>query len=181
MVNRRKLIKLGVLASAGLVGTAGAQETETPQMEREPSFFVAALLGNKQMPPVETEATGLAMFALTDEGIDYALAVSNIENMLMAHIHVGGPDENGPIGVWLDPSVEAREPELREGTTNGIVAQGTITPENFTGPLEGESLDALVEMMGARETYVNIHTEQNQPGEIRGQTRSVAGIIDALS
>lgn len=181
MVNRRDLIKLGALASAGLVGTAGAQETETPQMEREASFFVAALLGRNQVPPVETEATGLAMFALSDESIDYALAVSDIENMLMTHIHVGGPDENGPIAVWLDPSVEAREPELREGVTNGIVAQGTITPENFVGPLEGESLDALVEMMQAGAVYVNTHTEQNQPGEIRGQTRTVLGIIEALS
>jgi hypothetical protein len=182
MVNRRDLIKLGVLASTGLVGTVNAQETTTAQMEdEEASFFVAALLGNKQVPPVETAATGLAMFAVGDDGIDYALGVSNIENMLMAHIHVGGPDENGPVGVWLDPSVEAREPELREGATSGISAQGTITSEDFVGPLEGESLDSLAEMMQAREVYVNVHTQQNEAGEIRGQTRSVAGIIDVLS
>ena len=179
MVNRRELIKFGALASAGLVGTGSAQEATTQMADGE-TVFVAALSGGNQMPAVETDAVGLALFVANEDGVDYALAVANIENMLMAHIHAGGADESGPVAVWLDPSVDAREPELREGTTNGITAQGTITAEDFVGPLEGESLDTLSEMMRTDETYVNVHTEQNQGGEIRGQIRPVGGLLDML-
>jgi hypothetical protein len=179
MIDRRELIKFGALASVGLVGTASAQETTT-QMAEDETVFVAALSGGNQMPAVETEAVGLALFVASEDGVDYALAVANIENMLMAHIHAGGSDESGPVAVWLDPSVDAREPELREGTTNGITAQGTITSEEFVGPLEAESLDTLLEMMRTDETYVNVHTEQNQGGEIRGQIRPVGGLLDML-
>ncbi|PSP54785.1 hypothetical protein BRC82_08605 [Halobacteriales archaeon QS_1_67_19] len=28
--------------------------------------------------------------------------------------------------------------------------------------------------------YVNVHTEQNQGGEIRGQTRSASGLLEML-
>ncbi|WP_321112772.1 CHRD domain-containing protein [Halorussus salinisoli] len=178
MIDRREFVKLGALASVGLVDTAGAQETTTTQMADGETVFVAALSGGNQMPTVETDATGLALFAADEDGVDYALAVANVENMLMAHIHAGGPDESGPVAVWLDPSVDAREPELREGTTNGITTQGTITSEDFVGPLEGESLDALLEMMRTGEAYVNVHTEQNQAGEIRGQTRPVGGLLE---
>lgn len=179
MVNRRNLIKLGALASVGLAGTTSAQETTT-QMAEDGGLFVAGLTGENQMPAVETDATGFAVFAVGDESVDYALAVASIENVLMAHIHMGGPDESGSVAVWLDPSVDAREPELREGETTAISAQGTITPEDFVGPLEGESFDALLQAMGESEAYVNVHTESNQGGEIRGQIRSVSTLMDML-
>lgn len=181
IVNRRTFVKLGALAGVGLAGTANAQDTTTTQMAGDVVLYVAPLSGENQVPPVETDATGFALFAVGEESVDYALAVANNENMLMGHIHMAGPDENGPIVVWLDPSVDAREPELREGETNGITATGTFTAEDFVGPLEGESLDALLERMRTSEVYVNVHTQQHKPGEIRGQVRPAGELADELS
>lgn len=176
MVNRRELIKMGALASAGLVGTVSAQETTT-QTDEDLAIFTAVLSGDKQVPAVETAANGFALFVVGEESVDYAHGVANVENVLMAHIHAGGPEESGPVAVWLDPSVDAREPELREGVTTGITASGTITTEDFVGPLEGESFDALLELMRTDGAYVNVHTEQNQAGEIRGQIQPAGEVL----
>jgi hypothetical protein len=37
------------------------------------------------------------------------------------------------------------------------------------GELEGMELSDLIEAISAGDTYVNVHTTQNGPGEIRGQ------------
>ncbi|WP_158057060.1 CHRD domain-containing protein [Halorussus halophilus] len=181
-IERRELIKLGVaLTGIGVVESAGAQETTTEQetttQGEATTLFVAALSGVEQNPPVETPATGLAIFAVGEDGVDYSLAVANVENVIMAHVHLGGPDENGPVGVWLYPSVDAREPELRQGESNGVIAQGTITSDEFVGPLDGESLSVLLDAMRSEEAYVNVHTQQNEAGEIRGQTRPVETLL----
>jgi hypothetical protein len=95
--------------------------------------------------------------------------VANIENVTQAHIHYGARGENGPVVVWLHP--EGPPPELIPGRFSGVLATGTITADDLVGPLENQPLSALVDWMLAEETYVNIHTEQYPPGEIRGQIR----------
>lgn len=191
MLDRRDLLKLGAAATVGTglaAGRSGAQDDETPtetptgteatpQAPPEGELYAAArLTGAAQAPePVETNATGAATFVETDEGLAYELYAATIENVTMAHIHVGGPDEAGPVTQWLYPGADATEPEPIEGEFAGLLAADTITGENLTGPLEGESLDALVSEMEAGTTYVNVHTEENEAGEIRGQIRLVEG------
>jgi hypothetical protein len=50
----------------------------------------------------------------------------------------------------------------------GQLAEGHITPANFVGPLQGKQLDDLIALMQNETAYVNVHTEQNPQGEIRG-------------
>jgi hypothetical protein len=50
----------------------------------------------------------------------------------------------------------------------GQVSEGQITPANFVGPLQGMQLDDLISLMQNGQAYVNVHTEQNPQGEIRG-------------
>jgi hypothetical protein len=50
----------------------------------------------------------------------------------------------------------------------GQVSEGQITPANFVGPLQGMQLDDLISLMQNGSAYVNVHTEQNFQGEIRG-------------
>ena len=134
--------------------------------------FRAHLSGDAEMPdPVETNATGQAIFKLSKDGseLSYKLIVANIDDVRMAHIHLAPADANGPIVVWLYPS--APPAMLIEGTTNGVLAEGVITSDDISGPLaEGdEPFHALIEAMKAGNTYVNVHTLANPPGEIRGQ------------
>lgn len=194
MLDRRDLLKLGgATVGVGLVAGFGSAQDETttgtptgtptgtttaegtPTAPPEGELFAAArLTGAAQEPePVDTSATGAAVFTQTDEGLAYELHVADIENVTMAHIHIGGPGEAGPVAQWLYPGPAATEPDPIEGQFAGLLAADTITGDNLTGPLEGESLDALVSEIEAGNAYVNVHTEANPAGEIRGQLVAV--------
>ncbi|MCC5907468.1 MAG: CHRD domain-containing protein [Balneolaceae bacterium] len=131
--------------------------------------FRANLNGDNEVPPADTRARGQATFQLSKDGtaIHYKLIVANIENVTMAHIHVGVAGVNGPVVAWLYPS--APPPALIPGRTNGILAEGEITASNLVGQLAGEPLEALLELMRSGGVYVNVHTSQFPGGEVRGQ------------
>ena len=180
MVNRRDTLKLAAGAAlASQFGTVLAQET-TP-LEQLSGIFLAGATGGQQTPPVETEAQGAAFFAVNEagDGIDYALAVQDIENVNLAHIHLAPVGEVGEVVAWLYPE-DAQEPDTISGEFDGMLATGTITADDLTGPLEGEPLETLLDAMFNRETYVNVHTEQNPEGEVRGQIVTVPEMVDCL-
>jgi hypothetical protein len=139
--------------------------------ERDRRNFRASLKGEEEVPPVETNAQGQAIFQVNRDGdsIDYKLIVANIENVTQAHIHLGPAGVNGPVVVWLYPA--GPPAELIPGRFQGVLAEGTIKAANFVGELAGQELDALIELMETEEVYVNVHTLQNPPGEIRGQIK----------
>lgn len=134
--------------------------------------FTAPLSGAEEVPPAATDARGLARFHLTRSGdaLEYRLIVANIENVTMAHIHLAPRGVNGPVAVWLYPGEPP--PQLIEGRSDGVLATGTITAGDLVGPLAGGTLDDLLEQLNAGEAYVNVHTLQFPPGEVRGQIRA---------
>jgi hypothetical protein len=131
--------------------------------------FRTHLSGDNEVPPVETLAQGQAIFKLSKDGTElyYKLIVANIENVMMAHIHIGEPDENGPVAVWLYP--DSPPPILIPGRFNGVLAEGIITEGDLVGPLIGMSMSDLLDVIKSGNAYVNVHTEQYPGGEIRGQ------------
>lgn len=133
--------------------------------------FVAPSSGAQEVPPNDSLARGQSIFRLSADGeeLHYRLIVANLDNVTQAHIHLAPVDVNGPVVAWLYPSQPPSQ--LIPGRTSGVLATGTITAANLVGPLQGQELSALVEAMEAGETYVNIHTSQFPPGEIRGQIR----------
>lgn len=156
---------LTAMLSLLFAAVAGTGATATPQV----MSMTTPLSGANEVPAVETDARGVAIIKLGNDGqLTYRLNVANIENVLMAHIHVGGPDENGPVVVWLYPE-DGPPPQLIEGRFQGTLATGTITGDDLVGPLEGHSLEDLLDHIRAGNAYVNVHTEQHPGGEIRGQ------------
>jgi hypothetical protein len=132
--------------------------------------FVAPLSGDQEVPPADTRARGNAIFQLSKDGteLSYKLIVANIENVTQAHIHGPAPrGVNTGVVVWLYP--DAPPATLIPGRFNGVLAEGTITADNLVGTLAGQSLGVLIEMIKAGNAYVNVHTSQFPPGEIRGQ------------
>ena len=117
----------------------------------------------------ERNPQGQATFQLSRDGTElrYKLIVANIENVRMAHIHLGQVGQTGGIVVWLYP--EGPPFQLIPGRFDGVLAEGVITSDNLAGDLSDASLDDLIDEIRAGNTYVNVHTEQNPPGEIRGQ------------
>jgi hypothetical protein len=74
---------------------------------------------------------------------------------MMAHIHKGKSGENGqPI------------------TTPLQMGKGKITSFDLQGPLAGKQISDLVDLMKNGQAYANVHTQENQNGEIRGQIMS---------
>lgn len=133
--------------------------------------FRTHLTGSEEVDPIGTRAQGQAVFQLSKdgEGLRFRLMVANIEDILQAHIHFGEAGENGPIVLWLYPA--GPPAVLIEGRFNGVLAQGTVTEANLVGPLEGQPLSALIELMELGMAYVNVHTSENPGGEVRGQIK----------
>jgi hypothetical protein len=131
--------------------------------------FTAALSGANEVPPNESRARGQAVFQLSQDGteVSYRLIVANLQNVTMAHIHLGQEGVNGPVVVWLYPS--GPPAQLIPGQTSGVLATGVITEASLVGQLAGQPLSALVDRMRDATVYVNVHTSQFPPGEIRGQ------------
>ena len=161
-MTRPSILAAAVLSAAVALGAA------TPASAAS-ATFTAQLAGANEVPAVETAARGVATFKLSNDGseLTYRLNVANIENVLMAHIHLAAVGENGPVVAWLYP--EGPPPELIAGRTQGTLATGTITSADLVGPLAGMTLADLLAAMEAGGAYVNVHTTQNPGGEIRGQ------------
>lgn len=145
------------------VGGLGIASTSVASAAGHTRNFRAHLAGEHEVPPVETNAQGQAIIRLDrmETELRYKLIVANIEDVVAAHIHRGQAGDNGPVGVTL----------FSGGPTSddGVLAQGTITAPDDGNGCGWESLDDVLAAMRAGETYVNVHTLDNPPGEIRGQ------------
>ena len=135
--------------------------------------------------PRDSHAQGEAIFRVSDDGstVDFRLIASNIENVIMAHIHCGRPGENGPIRMWLSPVVGTSgvAGPAGAGRQNGMLATGTFSPAGVICPAANVGANMpLLEAMRAGLTYVNVHTNDGVAptntgpgdfpgGEIRGQ------------
>jgi hypothetical protein len=149
--------------------------------------FGAPLSSGEEVTEIDlvftSPARGNAIFQLDRHGtLSYQLIVANIENVTMAHIHVGAAGTNGPVVVWLYPSTAVGAGPPGGGRLQGVIARGTITESDLVGMLAGEPLGALIDLVRAGLAYVNVHTDDGVAppntgpgdfpgGEVRGQLR----------
>jgi hypothetical protein len=145
--------------------------------------FSTHLKGRYEAPIMrDTDAQGQATFKLSDDGqsMEYKLIASNIDNVIMAHIHIGPATGSGPIAVWLYPGTAPPQAPNGAGRHDGVLVEGTFTAANFTGPLAGLPMSALLAAIASENAYVNIHTNDGvgatntgpgdfPGGEVRGQ------------
>jgi hypothetical protein len=160
--------KLGVLMMVFLLVAISAVGAMANEHKRT---FVAPLSGGEEVPSNDSLARGNAIFQLNHDGteIRYRLIVANIENVTQAHIHLAPVGANGGVVAWLYP--ESPPAQLIPGRTNGVLATGTITADDLVGQLAGATIDDLIDNFMNDNAYVNVHTSQFPPGEIRGQIR----------
>ena len=126
--------------------------------------FTAHLNGDNQVPPFDTQGQGQFIGKLrSGDALSYKLNVANIMNIVAAHIHCAPEGVNGPVGVTLFLGAPM--------SVNGTLAQGPILapdPNNGCGWLD--VLD-VVDALESGDAYINVHTLQSLPGEIRGQVQ----------
>jgi hypothetical protein len=123
--------------------------------------FTAELTGAQERPiPVQTQGEGEAKFESDGTSVAFELKWKDLSSpAFAAHLHCGGPEEAGPVGVTLVTGTLGAEGEL----------QGSFTapdPGNLCG---WETLADVLEAMASGGAYVNVHSTQFRGGEIRGQ------------
>jgi hypothetical protein len=135
------------------------------QVDTRSKFFNAQLTGEAEVPARDTIAGGIAKFQLNEDQTVgfYRIELKNIEAVTAAHIHLGQAGENGPIVLVLFRS------QSPTGSVDGVLSEGDIISEDFEGPLEGKTISDLIHVFEEEGAYVNILTEENPSGEIRGQ------------
>lgn len=131
------------------------------------NIFFAPLTGMEEVPAINTDSTGIALFEFVDKNINFNINVTDLNNIKGAHIHMGEFGQNGDVIVTLF------KPVTPISIANGTLVEGKVNPNDLQGSLKGKTVNDLVQLINNTKTYVNIHTEQYPNGEIRGQITSV--------
>lgn len=105
------------------------------------------LSGENEVPPVQTSASGTGRVSVDDDcSVSGMIEVSDMRPTA-AHIHTGGPRENGPVAVPFNKVSD---------TTFRLPEGAKLSPTQCRAYKAGR-------------TYLNVHTKQNPGGEIRAQ------------
>jgi len=162
MTARTRRDVLTALGTAAAGGVLHRQPTSS-----DTRAFGAWLTGANEVPPVEADALGFAVFRVApdEQKIDYWLVVAELEDIEEAHIHKGPPDLNGNVVAYLFG------PAQTPVSKTGLLASDTLTDEDMIWPLT--SAAEMTNQMRAENVYVNVHTTAHPSGEIRGQIRAL--------
>jgi hypothetical protein len=165
-----RILKIAMAAGLLLVSACGDDGPAD-----QGTSFSATLSGANEVPSVTTTATGTATFTLSGDQLAYTINVTNLQNAVLAHIHVAPVGENGPVRLNL---CGTGDPQPQCGTSStGVLTTGTNGTTVGSPPITFDELIAAMQSGGA---YVNVHTDNGQPptntgagdmasGEIRGQ------------
>jgi len=135
--------------------------------------LTATLSGAEEVPPVATAATGAAAVAIDTDAASGAQLCYDVTSLALeggvvigAHIHEAAVGVNGPIVVTLTAVV----------TGNGTGA-ACAADADFDLVASGDpDIATLLTDIATNPAnyYVNVHTTNNQGGEIRGQLAAAA-------
>ena len=108
-----------------------------------------ALSGAEETPAVETAASGEGKFTIgADKSVSGGLKTSGIAGTV-AHIHLGAPGQKGPPVITLVKGADG----------------------SWTVPTDSKLTDEQYASFKAGDLYVNVHSADHKPGEIRGQLK----------
>lgn len=145
---KMSIIRNSVILAACLIAAAAWTATSKAAAQS----FKVALTGAQQVPPVETSGSGTAELTYDPATrlLTWDLTYSGLSGpATMAHFH--GPaaaGKNGPPVIWLSPKGSPVQSPVK--------GEATLTPEQ-------------AQQFSAGEWYINVHTQNHQAGEIRGQ------------
>ncbi|ACB50787.1 hypothetical protein cce_1437 [Crocosphaera subtropica ATCC 51142] len=135
--------------------------------------FQADLTGDQEVPPVLTTAQGSAEGTLTGAPgsyvFTYEINYSGLSSPIAPIGATGGHIHNAPAG-FNGPIVHILDTDFFDytGTTEGTII-GDWRFDDATNPLT----DLLADSLKSGNLYFNLHTENFNGGEIRGQITSV--------
>lgn len=157
----RRFLSLAIAGVFALLFSAQAQaQTFT---------LTADLSGGNEVPGVVTGSGGTATVTLnaTTNELTWVIDIYNLPTGVTAsHIHAGSPGVAGPVVINL-PVVATTSNDFR---ISGSANLSTLSAR----PAQGiNSVDDVKQMLLNEDGYVNVHSQGNPGGEIRGQLRLV--------
>jgi len=164
---RRACLWMAVCAMAACA--TSQPQPEPAKVTTAAETFQAKLDARNEVPPPTLESgaspSGTATFTVQGPSVAYKLAATGLSGPpTAAHIHVGAPGAAGPVIVPLAVAAGSSP-----GTATG---EGTFDVSGVKGKKADGSamtLDDVLAAMRSGDTYVNVHTANNKPGEVRGQ------------
>jgi hypothetical protein len=106
-----------------------------------------SLTGSEETPPVTTSATATGTLEIAkDKSVSGVIKTSAIDGTA-AHIHVGAPGQSGPPIITLVKGADG---------TWSVPPDSKLTDEQYASFKSGN-------------LYVNVHSAEHKPGEIRAQ------------
>jgi len=107
------------------------------------------LSGGEETPPVTTAASAQGIFKIEkDKSVSGSIKTSGIDGTV-AHIHLGAPGQSGPPIITLEKTADG---------VWSVPAGSKLTDEQFASFQAGN-------------LYVNVHSAEHKPGEIRAQLK----------
>lgn len=142
-----KLMKTAVAAIAALVLVSCATYKDNAPSWMPGSGAVSVKLsGSEQNPPVNASGSGSGTIRVAEDGaVSGSVTTTGVQGT-MAHIHQGSKGRNGPVIIPL-----------------------TKSGDTYTVPANAKLTDAQMQAFKAGGLYVNVHTNANKGGEVRGQ------------
>ena len=164
-------------------------------------FFKAALTGDQEVGPVETDAVGSAVLKLNEDGtaLSYTITVEGLDfgpilgldpqtpdtgdDVTLLHVHAAPAGENGPVvfgifGPNQDPDVSATINEDGSTTLTGTWSETDPANQPLSAFIPAILETGIGEQVGL---YLNLHTVGNPAGEIRGQFESTLAYNELYS
>jgi len=134
-----------VVAGVGLASCQSMRDAMPDWMPGSGAIKVS-LSGAEEVPPVTVPGSGSGSFRVAEDGTITGSVTTKDVQGTMAHIHRGAKGQNGPVIVPLDK--------------NG---------ETYTVPAGRKLTAAQMDDLKKGNLYVNVHTNRNKGGEVRGQ------------
>ena len=151
---------LSILFAGALVLLGSAAQAQAQNIS-----CTAQLSGGNEVPGIANGSGGNATVTMNVQAgtITYLVNVFNMPTGTTAsHIHAGSPGTGGPVVINF-----AITPQI----SNDFAIQGTATQADLVArPAQGvNSMEDVAQMLAANQAYVNVHSQANPGGEIRGQ------------
>ena len=154
-----------LIVLAGGMLLVGRAEAQAQVIE-----FTATLSGANEAPSLVNTgsfANAKVTLNLSSRDVTYSIQVFNMPSgTQQAHFHVGGPGTPGPIVVNIAVPAQISNDYTLSGTANA----SSLIPRTDQGI--GSWDDFIQSLMGGQ-TYLNVHSNNNPAGEIRGQVLRV--------
>jgi hypothetical protein len=128
----------------------------------------AKLDSQSEVPPPtvgSSTPSGTVMITINPDSLAYKVTAMGLTSpVTAAHIHLG---EAGKAGAVIAPLTISPGSDPSTASGEGTIEASAIKGKNADGsPMTMKDLMSALQSGG---TYVNVHTQNNKPGEIRGQ------------